>query len=886
MRTRALVVSLMLALAPAGALRAQAVPDITDANTEQRINTVQITGSRLKRTDSETPSPVQIVGREEITRSGAASLSEVLQRLPSNTGFTYNQNDTANTYGSASVALRGFNAGATLVLINGRRVAPFGFPSFGTAAFVDINQIPVEAIDRVEVLLDGASAIYGSDAIAGVVSVILRRDYRGVEATGRYGRSSHGDAAEREASLAFGGGDFAADGYNIFANFAHSDQAPVLASARWHSRTADYRPFGLLDHRSAYAYPGNLYALDNATFLQPLAPCANIGEAGSPVAGRCVYDQAKARDIVVESRRDSLFVAGTARLPLGFELFGDATVGRTLFRSQQPSLSTGTYAFTGTLAEPFIRLPVSHAQNPYPNEVALRYRFADEPLFIVPTSDTQRVVVGLRHPNLGGWDVESGLLWSRSNTRVATTGVINDRVLLNEVLDADGRARPGFGFGNPSANDPALMARLYPRLVDTGRAWTASIDLRGTRELPFRLPGGMLQIAVGSELRRERFDSQLDPRTESGEVTGVFGSIGGGSRTIGSAFAELSLPLTRSLEALLAARFDHYSDFGSTTNPKLGLKWKALPGVALRATYATSFRAPSLIEVHTAPTIGFAEVRDPRNCAVPDLANPSCDETIRAVIGGDAALKPERSRSFTAGIVVEPWRDASFTVDAFRSSRRDQIAVVDPNYLLAHESDYPGAVVRGADGSLQLLNLQNTNIGSGRVSGIDASVSARRPFGGLGVFGIEGSYEWLPHAWQTPTRDAPTLDYAGTYVQPKSRARLSLSWDHGDWKSTLSANYTGSYLRAFSAADTTCPYDESGTNHPELCRIKPWRTLDLFVGYTGIPHLDLGLAVINLDNVQAPFDEQRVSGSFAAYNSAFHSPVGRFFKLSARYTFR
>jgi iron complex outermembrane receptor protein len=181
------------------------------------------------------------------------------------------------------------------------------------------------------VLLDGASALYGSDAVAGVVNVILRRSYRGIEVSGGLGRSSHGDATERQASATFGVGDRSADGYNLFAVLSHADQDPVKASARWHTQSADFRGFGLIDRRAPDSYPGNLYTSDNRTFLQPLQPCATIGDAGAASPGQCLYDPTRDSEDVVRSRRDALFVAGTAGLGGGFELFGDAAFARNVF---------------------------------------------------------------------------------------------------------------------------------------------------------------------------------------------------------------------------------------------------------------------------------------------------------------------------------------------------------------------------------------------------------------------------------------------------------------------------------------------------------------------------------------------------------------------------
>jgi len=870
-------------LLAAAAIVVASTPDVhaeDNDRSEQRLQAVEVTGSRLRRTDAETTAPVQAIGREEIVRSGAVSLSEVLHKLPANNKGTFNEGNTVDGYGAAAVSLRGLGPGSTLVLINGRRVAPFGFT--GNATFVDINQIPIAAIERIEVLLDGASAIYGSDAVAGVVNVILRRSYRGIEVTGGLGRSSHGDATERQASATFGLGERSIDGYNLFAVVSHADQDPVKASARWHTQSADFRGFGLIDRRSPEAYPGNLYTSDNRTFLQPLQPCATIGDAGAASPGQCLYDPTRDSEDVVRSRRDALFVAGTAGLDGGFELFGDAAFARNVFAGQIRSVTGTVFLKTaGTLPEPFIRLPVGHPQNPYPDEVALRTRFADQPVVVTPTTDTERVVVGVRRGDWDGWDVESGLLWSRSHTRTTTTGAVRDSVIPSEVLDASGRASPTVRFGEPAANDPALMARLYPQLVDLGRTSTASIDARGTREV-LLLPGGPARLALGTELRREHYESTPDPLTAAGEISAFFLSSGAGSRTVAAAYAELALPIAPTLEASLAARWDRYSDFGSTVNPKLGLKWKATANVALRATYTTAFRAPSLSETSQGQVAGVALVRDPVTCPVPDLANPNCVLHVLAVSVGNPALKPERARSATAGIVVEPWRDASFTVDAFNIRRRAQIDYIDPAFLLEHEADYPGYVVRKPDGTIDHLNLQYTNLGETRVWGIDLSARAKATIADLGRLGIDGSWEWLPHYWVAQTEGAQSVDWAGYYEQPKSRGRVALSLDRGPWRSSLTWNYTRGYQRAFTPSDSSCPY---ATTTPALCSVQSWSTFDVFLGYAPAANVEIGFVVNNIGNVQAPFDERFV-GRATAYNPAYHSAVGRFFRLTARYAFR
>ena len=855
------------------------------------LERVEVTGSRIKRIDTETPAPVQVITRQDIERSGARSVTEVLKKLPSNNTGTFNENAVASfTPGAGSASLRGLGAQATLILINGRRVAPFGFASGGQTTFVDINQIPIDVVERIEVLLDGASAIYGSDAIGGVINVILRRDYSGLQVAGSYGISTHGDADEKRASITWGRGSMASDGYNFFVNYQHIDQKPVLASKREYTKNSDFRRAGYpADLRSSYSYPGNLYAITPAgglgAFISTLGGCVPLNEPGAGTNGRCTYNQTEHQTVIADTEKDHVSVAGTFNLGRGFELFGDAIVGRTKAKGESVSYNSATYQSTGTLADPFIRLPVGHPQNPTGSEIALRYRFADVPFTEAEVSDTQRVVVGVRNNNIAGWDVESGILYSHSNTKVTTNGLINDEVLINEVLDGTGRALPTFQFGNPSANDPALMGRLYPSLRDSGKTTTTSLDVRGTRDI-FKLPAGEVGLAVGAEVRHEKYSSIPDPITASGVLSVLGASSSEGSRTIQAAYAELSIPVFKGFEASVAGRYDHYSDFGSTTNPKVGFKWKVLPQLALRGTYATGFRAPALTETTQSPSRFFTTVRDPVTCPVPQdpTVNPNCALSVKGVSGSNPDLQPEKSKSLTAGIIFEPLDNLSIAFDAFRIKRRNEIASIDTDYLLAHEADFPGYVTRKPDGTIDQLNLIYTNLGSTKVWGFDVEGKGSMNVGEVGKVGMNAAYEWLPHYWVAAVKDTPELDYAGTWLQPKSRVRVGFSLDRGPWAANLTFNYTGKYLRAFTPNDLSCPYDASGTNQPQLCSIKSWLTTDLFIGYKGFKNLELGLTITNLDNVQAPFDERMVT-RYTAFRSDFHSALGRFFMASAKYTF-
>lgn len=884
-RRQALPPKTLLAIcasALAGTVAAQQQP----ASPTQNLERVEVTGSRIKRVDAETASPVQVITRDQIDRSGAKSISELLTSVPASNTGSFNENAVASfTPGAAGVSLRGLGSQATLVLINGRRVAPFGFASSGQTTFVDVNSIPIDVVERVEILLDGASAIYGSDAMGGVLNVILRKDFSGFVAGGHYGISSRSDAQSKNVSLTLGKGSLASDGFNVFANYSHEDQDPLKANERDMTRTSDFRRFGLLDQRSSYA--GNFYAPTGAAggaFLGHLAGCTPLAEAGAATNGRCIYQGTDHQDIQAKTKADTLFIAGSANLGLGYELFSDWTFRRTKYEAESPSYSSSTYFSTGTLAQAFIPVAANHPDNPTGVDAGLRYRFMDVLHNTAVQSDTQRGVLGVRNRDLAGWDVESGFLYSHSRTRVSTTGLLNDSVLVNEVLDANGVANNSFRFGNPSLNDPGLMSRLYPELRDVGTTTTMSLDVRGTREI-FQLPAGGVQLALGAESRRERYKSIPDDLTASGALSVLGASSSEGSRTVNALYAELAIPVLKNLEASLAARYDRYSDFGSTTNPKVGLKYKVLSNLALRATYAEGFRAPAITETTQSPSRGFyTGIRDPQTCPVPDPNNANCDLSLEAISGANPDLKPERSKSITAGLVFEPVDNLSIALDYYTIKRRNEIASISPDYLLAHESEYPGYVVRNPDGTIDHLNLVYTNLGSTRIWGYDIEVKSSFNMGEAGKLTVNATYNALPHYFVAAVKDSPETDYAGTWQQPKERWRLGFALDRGPWQGNLTFNYTGGYLRAFTPADLSCPYDESGTNRPELCSIASWLTTDVFIGYKGFKNLELGLSIKNLFNRPAPLDE-RMAGRYTLYYPQFHNQLGRYFTLGAKYTF-
>lgn len=860
---------------------------------DNKLERVEVTGSRIKRIDAENASALQVIGREEIERSGALTATDVLRNLPAgNSGGYSTEGVTDASFGGSGISLRGLGAGSTLVLINGRRVAPFGF---GSASFVDTNAIPAAAIERIETLLDGASAIYGADAIGGVINIIMRKNFDGAVLGASIGQSAYHDAGRRSVNFNWGRGDVERDGYNLFVSASHSGGDPVLANARPRTRSSDFSGIGLTDYRSSF-YRAIYEAKGQygGAFIANLPGCTPVDKPGTALHGRCVNDNTDKVAIATKHRNDGLFVAGTLRSG-GLEWFGDLGLTRTEYDAPSFSYATNSYgAYThdlrdvkGEFGNPvggdisYLILPAGHPQNPVAGKpVAVRYLFNDVTRTTLAQTTNTRLTLGLRG-SLAGWDLEGAVMSSRSRTNSTFKGLIQDSVLVNEVMDANGYVRNSFMLGKPEANDPALMARLYPTLLNKARTGTDSIDMRASRDW-FSLPGGPVGVALGAELRRERFTATPDTRMMDGSIQLFSVSGSDGSRRQSAVFGELVAPITKALELSLAARVDRNSDFGSATTPKLGLKWKANSRLLLRGTYSEGFRAPTLPEMNSSRITYYSKVRDPKFCPEYKPEEPLCDRYVQVESGNNPDLKAEKSKSMTLGLVFEPWRDASLSVDFYNIKRRDEIGAITADYLLAHESSYPDFIKRNAiTGWIDKLFLLTTNLAQTHTRGFDVDGRMSFKLGEAGQLQVSGNYNRLQAYDYAETPGADVVHYAGYYQQPTERFNAGLQWSRGDWSAGLTWRFTGAYDTRYTPT-SNCAQQ---VKRPEYCRVDSWLTGDLNLSYSGWRGLQLSLSVQNIDNREAPLDINYIP-YMTGFNAAYHNQLGRMVHLSARYTFK
>lgn len=852
-----------LVLGAASAVAQQQQP--TPPAPATKLERVEVTGSNIKRTDIETAAPVTVLTREDLARSGANSLGDVITRLTAAQGGLSGVEFSGFTPGAATISLRGLGGGSTLVLINGRRIAPYGITGF-QETITSVNSLPLSAIDRIDILKDGASAIYGSEAIAGVVNIILRKDYNGLEASAGHTFNQGGALKVYRAGVTGGFGDITADRYTAFFTYEHLKQESMLV------RENKFYPSRNLvsltgqanqDFRSSYSYPGNILT----PAITALPGCAPANQRVVGGVTRCVLDTFDYNTLAPDVTRDSLFTRGVFDISPNLSLFAEVGVSKSQNNYQfDPQFY---YNNAGS------SLTVPGAPYGAAGTVNLVYRAGDlGPRTYLVDVDESRALVGLKG-SLGGWEFDTAVGQLSSKVSVGQTGSI----LISEMEPAlaSGEYRPGL------ANSQAVLDRISPTLYRRGKSTTSFADFKVSTELA-QLPAGPLGFAAGVETRREKQKDNFAEEFVTGDVFG-FGALDPleSSRRASSVFAEFNVPIVKTLEAQLAARYDKYSVGGNSTTPKVGVKWNALPTLLLRGTYARGFRVANPRETATAVSVGFYNgVQDPVRCPVIDPTNPDCSLSIQANISGNPNLDPEKSESQTIGFVFEPVKDVSIAVDSWYIKRNKEITNLDINFLLGNQGTYAGFITRDGTGSITEVALPYVNLAGTEVRGVDFDFKAKHNAGELGKLDFGYAATYYEYFRIQPAPGAAVEDYNGTYSQPRFRSTAYGAWESGPWTTQLSWNRVGRYRnQPTPSSPCSAPATLSG-----YCDIPQWDTFSLFARYKGFKNLDLSFVMDNIFDQAPPFDYRAaVNNQTTAWSPLYHNAFGRTFTVRANYKF-
>jgi iron complex outermembrane receptor protein len=921
----------LLALAVVGLGLATAMrPDVAaaqaaaEAGSAAPLEEIVVTGTSIKGINAETALPVQILKSEDIARTGATTAEELFQQISaaSSSGLTNAAQATGFQTGSIStISLRGLDSARTLILINGKRSAPYGGGSVGTAGnSVDISSIPISMVDRVEILKDGASAIYGSDAIAGVVNFILKKDYQGAQLSAYAGTPTRkGGGTEENVNGDVGHGELKSDRYNVDLGFNFDHMSPIYGASRPFAQR--YSPAYGNDVTSSFAFPANV-AIPVLGTRNPNTPnCGPDSLFDANFPRQCRFDNSPFDSLQPEQQKINVYLTATLALSDHDQLYGEASYAQTktttfvqpvplsyqnpllpgnpyiaylanLLATQyptynNPAVKPGEGAFLLPPTSPYYPAAFAAANGQAGQPLNLIYRdFANGTRETLDVADTYRAVAGFRGTELG-WDYDAALLYSAVKVHEDLESGYPQYSKIMPVLDT-GTINP---FG-PTTDPAAIAAAKATEFIGQDFASKTSLaSLGGTasREI-VPLPAGKLSAAVGAEIRRETFEYDPAAAVQTGDIAGQGGNQlpENATRNVESAFVEFNADLLRGLQADAAVRYDNYQGIGSTVNPKGSMRWQPLRWLLFRGSLGTGFRAPSLTDLYAsqATSVTSNGTRDPIKCPVFDPNNPACSFQFTTVTGGNPDLKPEKSKEYTLGLLFEPTPDLNVSLDSFWIFLRNQIVVGGLSYVdillnAQTATEFASLVTRDANGNIISISQTNANLFKTDLSGLD--ISARYGFnvgqhlGRITLFG-NGTY-FYKYATQnfdgsfTSQLDRGVNSIGG--VVSRFRYNLTAAYDVGSWELAITDNYQKRYHDAPSSV----------TQVPRF--VSAYETADVQLSWLGLKSFRFSVGAHNVFDKDPPYANYAGSANnfVGGYDLAYGDPRGRFVYGRVDYTF-
>jgi iron complex outermembrane receptor protein len=919
-------VAVLVLVSAATAMTATAAAPAAAADDDKSsLEEVVITGTSIKRINAETALPVQVLKQEDIARTGATTAEDLLRQLASVDsagGAKATQASGAVTGAISTVSLRGLTSARTLVLINGRRSAVYGGSSAGASgSSVDVGSIPISMIDRVEVLKDGASAIYGSDAIAGVINFITRQNFQGLEVSAEGGTPAHsGGGTEEKASILGGLGDLKQDRYNVQlgVNFEHS--SALMGSRR--DFATRYSPGYGNDVTSSFAFPANVALTGGKGTKSPGFPnCGPYSINDVNFQNQCRFDNSPYDSLEPEYKKVNVNFTGGYALTDTSKLYGEAsfsqvktttTVQPVPLSYQNPLLASNPYnAFLANLLAtkyPTYKNPavvpgtgafLLGPDSPYyPTAFAIANGVNGQPLNLIyrdfanglrhtlDTANTTRVVGGIKG-TVAGWDYDTSALYSEVRVKDNLESGYPLYSKIMPLLDS-GVINP---FG-PTTDPAALAAAKATEFVGQDQSTKTSLaSLNGTvsRQL-VTLPAGPLAGALGLELRRETFDFNPSAAVQGGDIAGQGGNTlpESASRTIESGFLEFNAPLLTGLEADAAVRYDHYQTIGSTVNPKGSLRWQPVSWFLLRGAAGTGFRAPSLTDLYAAQarSVTGNGTRDPIQCVVFSADNPACSFQFTTITGGNPNLSPEKSNTFTLGTVIEPVRNLTIDIDSFWIYLKNQIVVGGLNYAVILQNaqtatQFANLLTRNAAGQIVAISQTNANLFKSQVSGLDVDFKYGIPIADLGNVTLlgNGTYFYKYDAqnadgtW-TGQLDKGLNNVSNGGIVSRFRYNATAVYEAQTWNLSVTQNFQKQYRDGASAITR------------QFREVSAYDTVDSQASYTGLKSFVFTVGVRNLFDKVPPYANYASSTNnfVGGYDLSYGDPLLRFVYARVKYT--
>lgn len=900
-------------------------PSVVAQTGAQALERVEITGSLLRRIEGETALPITTISIDELQQAGATNAEQALRLVTQGGTGIVSSSSVSSTNGAASYAsLRNLGPQRTLVLLNGKRVVANPFSSVA----VDLNTLPLAALDRIEFLTDGASSTYGTDAIAGVVNFITRKEYKGFTIGGEVQIPEEGGGEVYTANLLGGFGSLAKDGWNVYGGFNYRDSKPLGGTEREFAKTS-YIPSRGFNGLSPTTFPANysqvVSGVTTVTNTNPTLPnCfppTSLFTTEPPPLGlgnnRCGADTQGFTETLPIQKQWSGFLRGSLALGANHTASLEYFYAQNKLRNQiAPSPEGG---MTMGPDSPFYPgngiTPITDPNLNRTQPISINWRTtALGPRQGEQINDTQRVLANLEGV-IAGWDYQAAALWSNSKVENEfLNGYPSTQRLRDGVRGINGAPYLN-PFGDQTAAGQAYLESIeILGKIQDGEGTLQSLTAVASRQFG-SLPGGPIGIAFGAEARKEEMVYRTDiAKASQAGSSGLAGSgaLREGDRDIWAAALELSFPILKNLEIGASVRHDDYSDFGQTTNPKVSFRFTPTSSVLLRGSYNTGFAAPTLTQLYAPNATTFTATRydDPVLCpggvvntAAGGIAARDCNIQFQQLTGGNANLTPEESEAWTVGFVLQPIPSVSFSVDYWRYTVTNNISVIGDAAIFGDTAKYANLFVRcsqadpariptipgcnqpGGDPLAYVINT-NLNLGDTKTSGYDFQFNWNPGATSYGRFSLNYRATYVDKyrfqtepggAWFNPVGNfnARYTDFAGV-PGPVIRLRqiVNLGWEKNAMSAALIYKFASGY-RDQNAVPA--PFNQN--------TVGDYGIFDLSFGYTGIKGLQLRLGVLNVLDRDPPYTNQASRFQSRGYDDRFHNPLGRTWTLAARYEF-
>ncbi len=837
---------------------AQASQEEVSTPSSGRVEKLEVTGSHIKRIDVEGPSPVLTLDREYLDRTGYNSVADVLR---DNTVSGLGSDREAGLSGgadagAATTSVRGMGADSVLVLLDGQRM-----PTIGGRTTVDLNLIPMAAIDRIEILKDGASAIYGSDALGGVINFITKKDYDGANIALTHSQPEAKGGARSDISASYGKStnkyNFLAVGqYRTNKSIAMRDRDFFMPPPEALSPTGS--PGSWRNHTGGAYNPGS-----------SADPCNGVVDGN----GRCNFDYSPFMNVIPDLEQFSGLISGRYKINDNLEFFGQALATRRIVNTvlaPAPDNFTDQSALVGgidtrvpkAVADGWGLPPGATTVNPTKpgNDVDVLYRLVEEagPRRSEVTTDNIGVTTGVKGYMGDTWDWELTTNYSQSQTVNRGIGGYANKVMLRNMAIADPNSfNP---FAAPGAKSDISQALYIPELNIFSNIGGAMFKATGE---VLEMPNGPLSLAVGFSSNWQNFEQTADAVTASGAQWGGGTSAQGyGFRDFQSAFAEFSIPLLADLELQAAGRVDQFSDFGTTFNPKLGFRYKPLNSLMFRGSWGTGFKAPALVDMYGGPQVGFPFGFDP-------IGNEQAQ--FQTFTRGNPNLTEETSESLNVGFIWQATSRFSFGADYYYNNQQN---LVFSPYEVGALRDIFRAEAAGIDltqygiiihrdsvsNQVDFIEAPALNLADRKTQGSELRLAYDQPLPNGWRINAVVDYSLILRIDETPFPGLEAENRVGFAGRPYWRSNTALGLSNEKW--------------SFNTLFRTIGEQNWSVDSPELgVKTRDHTEIDVQAQYVLPWNASVSAGIRNLLNTDRPWQAEHLSNGFL--NTSLYDPFGR-----------